>query len=110
MSTDSHVFGEIQVRHVMVRDPITVRADAALLHVMRPMTQRRIGAVLVGEDGRLDGIFTERDLLRYAADAPDDWRERPVGAWMTRKLHTISADAGWEDAVALMERAHVRHV
>lgn len=94
----------------MVLDPITVPPSEPLLEVIRLMTRRRIGAVLVGETGRLDGIFTERDLLRYTAEAPPNWLQSPVSDWMTRDLSTISPSASWEDAVALMEAIHVRHV
>src|SRR5262245_52631065 len=110
MVLDSDASGEVRVRHVMVLDPITVAPSEPMLEVIRLMTRRRIGAVLVGENGNLAGIFTERDLLRYAPEAKPGWRERPVRDWMTRELHTISADAGWEAAVALMEAVHVRHV
>jgi phosphoserine phosphatase RsbU/P len=100
----------VQVRHVMVRDLVSVAPSAPLIEVIQLMSRRRIGAVLVSEDDRILGIFTERDLLRYAAEAPHGWRQRPVSDWMTRELQTISADASWEDAVALMERIHVRHL
>src|SRR5690349_6715755 len=96
----------VQVRHVMVRDLVSVAPSAPLIEVIQLMSRRRIGAVLVSEDDRILGIFTERDLLRYAAEAPHGWRQRPVSDWMTRELQTISADASWEDAVALMERIH----
>jgi serine phosphatase RsbU (regulator of sigma subunit) len=94
----------------MVFDPITVAPTQPLQDVIRLMTRSRIGAVLVGQSDRIEGIFTERDLLRFAAEAPHGWRQRPVSDWMTRELHTISANAGWEEAVALMEREHVRHL
>jgi serine phosphatase RsbU (regulator of sigma subunit) len=94
----------------MVFDPITVPPTEPLQDVIRLMTRSRIGAVLVGEGDRIEGIFTERDLLRFAAEAPHGWRQRPVSDWMTRELHTISASAGWEEAVAMMERTHVRHL
>jgi serine phosphatase RsbU (regulator of sigma subunit)/CBS domain-containing protein len=110
MAPDSESPTGVRVRHVMVRDPISVAPTAPLMDVIQLMSRHRIGAVLVGEKGRADGIFTERDLLRYAAEAPHGWRQRPVSDWMTRELQTISADASWEEAVALMERIHVRHL
>jgi serine phosphatase RsbU (regulator of sigma subunit) len=75
------------------------------------MSQRRVGAVLVvAEENRILGIFTERDFLRQAAESPPGWRQRPVADWMTRDLHTIDPDTGWEDAVAMMETERVRHL
>lgn len=102
--------GEVLVRHVMTPDPIAVSPDEPLNAVLQKMTQNGIGAMLIESDGRLEGIFTERDLLRTAAAAPHGWRSRPVGDWMTTKLHTIDPHADWEEAVALMERIRVRHL
>src|SRR5882757_1200612 len=101
---------ELQVREVMSPDPVTVPPSEPLQAVIRRMTEHRIGAVLVGRNGFLSGIFTERDLLRIAPDAPHGWRASPVAEWMTRDLHTISPDVGWEEAAVLLERLHVRHL
>jgi serine phosphatase RsbU (regulator of sigma subunit) len=101
---------ELQVREVMSPDPVTVQPGEPLQAVIRRMTEQRIGAVLVGRDGIVTGIFTERDLLRIAPDAPPGWRQSPVADWMTRDPHTISPDVGWEEAAVLLERLHVRHL
>ena len=101
---------ELRVRQVMTPDPVTVPPGEPLQEVLRRMARHRIGAVLVGDGGLVEGIFTERDLLRIAPDAPHGWRQRPVADWMTRDPHTVGPDAGWEEAAALMERLHVRHL
>lgn len=102
--------GELLVRHVMTPDPLAVAPDAPLYVVLQLMTLNHVGAMMIEREGRLEGIFTERDLLRYAAEAPAGWRSRSVSDWMTRQLHTIGPDANWEEAVALMERVRVRHL
>jgi len=101
---------DLRVRQVMATAPIMVPPDEPLQEVIRRMARHRIGAVLVGEGGAVEGIFTERDLLRVAPDAPHGWRQRRVADWMTRYPHTISPDTSWEEAVALLERLHVRHL
>jgi sigma-B regulation protein RsbU (phosphoserine phosphatase) len=101
---------ELQVREVMSPDPVTVPPGEPLQAVIRRMTEHRIGAVLVGKDGIVTGIFTERDLLRIAPDAPPGWRASPVADWMTRDPHTISPNVSWEEAAVLLERLHVRHL
>jgi serine phosphatase RsbU (regulator of sigma subunit) len=101
---------ELQVREVVSPDPVTVPPSEPLQAVIRRMTEHRIGAVLLGRDGIVTGIFTERDLLRIAPDAPPSWRASPVADWMTRDPHTISPDLGWEEAAVLLERLHVRHL
>ena len=94
----------------MSRDPVMVPPGEPLQEVIRRMAERQIGAMLVGENGVVTGIFTERDLLRIAPDAPHGWRQAPVADWMTRDPHTIGPDVGWEEAAAILDRLHVRHL
>lgn len=98
------------VREVMSGDPAFVSPDEPLQAVLRLMAERSIGSVLVGSPGFIKGIFTERDLLRIAPDAPPGWRQQPVSAWMTLDPQTVSPDMDWEHAIALMDRFHIRHL
>lgn len=101
----------LTVREVMQRDPVQVPASCPLREVMGEMNRLRIGAVLVTNgDHELEGIFTERDLLRRVADADPGWRDLPVSAWMTTAPITIGPDERWEAAVELMDRRRVRHL
>ncbi len=101
---------QITVRHIMTAEPVTVPSTTPIQEVLRLMNRQRIGAVLIGENGQLEGIFTERDFLRHTAEATPGWRNNPVSAWMTRQPHTIAPDCGWEEAVAYMEQHRVRHL
>jgi len=101
---------EITVREVMATEPIVVGPACTIQEVLRLMNRHRIGAVMVGVDGVLQGIFSERDFLKQAVESPPGWRPKPVSEWMTRNPITIGPDAGWEDAVSLMELRHVRHL
>ena len=75
------------------------------------MNTRRVGAVLVADaNDRLVGIFTERDFLRHACASTGDWQTVPIRDWMSPYPYTIHPDAGWEEAVASMERLRVRHL
>ena len=69
-------------------------------------TGRRTGAVmLVDDDGRLAGLFTDSDLARLFERRADDCFDGPVSAVMTKAPKTIGLHARMEEAVALM-RAH----
>jgi len=63
-----------KVRDVMSHDPITVEPDAPLRDVARLLVDRRIHRVVVASDGRLAGILTSLDLVRWIAErgAPAD--------------------------------------
>src|SRR5262245_29835705 len=101
---------EITVRHVMTAEPVVVAPECPVQDVLRLMNAQRIGAALVGVEGHIQGIFTERDFLRHTSGAVPGWREKSVAEWMTRDSHTIEPDCGWEDAVTMMEERHVRHL
>ena len=102
---------ELTVRQVMQPEPITVPPDAPIRDVLRTMNRNRIGALLVVRaDGKLVGIFTERDLLKRVITAIPGWRDYPVSDWMTADPYTIAADVGWDDAVGMMTKLRVRHL
>ncbi len=108
MTADEPYF--LAVRDIMEADPLTIAPDTPVRDVVRVMTKLRLGAMLIGVGPTLHGIFSERDLLDMAADMGTDWGQLPVSTWMTAEVETISADAGWEDAMAMMERLHIRHL
>jgi serine phosphatase RsbU (regulator of sigma subunit) len=101
----------VTVRQVMNPAPACVPPDTPVQEALQRMNARRIGTVLVTEDGdRLLGIFTERDLIRRVLTADESWRNAPVADWMTRDPHTVGPDVGWEEAAGLLERLKVRHL
>ncbi len=100
----------IQVRDVMVDQPVLVRPEETILTVLNLMNTHRIGAVMVCVAQRLQGIFTERDLLRQAAASGPEWRNTPVRDWMTPDPYVIPPDASWDEAMRMMEHLRVRHL
>ncbi len=52
------------IREVMTKQLVTVEPSTSVAAAVTVMGMRRVGAVLVMENGRLEGIFTERDLVR----------------------------------------------
>lgn len=102
---------ELTVRQVMQPDPVAVPPDCPVREVMRLMNRHRIGGVLVvHDDGRLAGIFTERDLLRRVVSAVPGWRDNAISDWMTPDPYTVAPDVGWDEAVGMMTRLRVRHL
>lgn len=101
----------LTVRNVMVAEPVLVQPACPLRDVMEQMNRLRIGAVVVVNGGRgLEGIFTERDLLKRVVDADPGWRDLPVAEWMTTSPQTIGPEVSWEEAVLMMGRFRVRHL
>jgi CBS domain-containing protein len=64
---------EIAVSDVMTREPTSVRPAMALSHAARLMLERKYGCLPVCDpEGKLVGIVTEADFVRFAADVVQD--------------------------------------
>lgn len=83
----------------------TTVSDAALL-----MRQHKIGALMVVEDSKLVGMFTERDaLFRVVAEGRDTQTTR-LAEVMTAHPQTIEPDKPFASALHMMHEGHYRHV
>ena len=89
---DEECPGPVDLGSVLVHDPIrnaanhpaiVVDAETTLSEVLTKMREAGRGAVLVVKDGRLSGIFTERDVLLRVAGFPLDVHQAAVGEHMT---------------------------
>jgi CBS domain-containing protein len=90
--------------------PITASADTTVAAAARLMKEHRIGALLVLQDGRLAGIFTERDaLFRVIAEGRDPKKTR-IAEVMTANPRTIAPDRPFGHALHLMHEGGFRHV
>jgi CBS domain-containing protein len=90
--------------------PLSVGPSTTVRDAARLMHEHKCGSVLVMEEGRLVGIFTERDALWRVAAAPLDPATTPVAAVMTRDPDTLPADAPVADALRLMDECGFWHV
>ena len=81
--------------------------DSARLAVLR-MLEEQVGSVAVCADGKLVGIFTERDVLALSGEGTD-LDAVHVGDVMTRAPITVDADVSILDAARLMGERRIRH-
>jgi CBS domain-containing protein len=94
----------------MRTDPLLVSAATALDDVVRTMRRHDDGSVLVvGDDERLVGILTARDVLRAVASDVNPARAL-VGQWMTAQPVTAEATTTLDAAEALMTEYGVHHL
>jgi CBS domain-containing protein len=96
------------VSEQMTTDLLVVDAATPLLDAVREMDRRSVGAVLVLDGDRLQGVFTERDVLRAVARGYAD--TPTVGDWMTPQPETIEPDETTEHAAVLMIHGGFRHL
>src|SRR5438045_6273318 len=65
---------------------LSVEPDAKLSAAVKVLGERKIGAVLVMNQGRLEGILSERDIVRVLGERGARVLEEPVSAVMTHKV------------------------
>jgi CBS domain-containing protein len=88
----------------------SVAPDTTVFDAIRLMADKNIGAILVLADGRLAGIFTERDYTRKVALMGKTSKETRVREVVAREIVTISPDDSVEDCMRLMTEKRVRHL
>ncbi len=80
---------------------VSVDPDIKLSEAVKILSERRIGAVLVIKNQRIEGILSERDIVRVLGERGASALEEPVGNVMTRKVvNCREADT----VAAIMER------
>ncbi len=92
------------------RDLLELPAGASVRDAAHAMRDWDVGAALVTENGRLAGIFTERDLVNRVIACDRDPESTPLSEVMTRDPDTISPGATALEALRLMEDGGYRHV
>ena len=90
---------------------LTASAAMTVAEATRLMKQRQLGAmIIVQEDGRLHGIFTERDaVFRVLAEGRDP-KKTPLSEVMTPHPQTIAPDKPFGHALLMMYEGGFRHV
>jgi len=92
------------------QEPITAPESITVSAAAQLMKQNEVGAVMVVEEGRLVGVFTERDaLFRVLAEGRDTLTTRLADV-MTRNPATIHPDRPFAEALHIMYEGGFRHV
>ena len=99
------------VRDVIAKQkPFTASGNTSIATATRLMKRHSIGALMIVEDGRLAGIFTERDaVFRVLAESRDP-KKTHVAEVMTTAPKTIGPDKALEHALLMMYEGGFRHV
>ena len=92
-------------RHVM-----SVAPDAKLSSAVKMLSERRIGAVVVVEGSRIEGILSERDIVRFLGERGPGVLDEPVRAVMTRKVVTCKEADTVGSLMEIMTTGKFRHL
>ncbi len=92
----------------MSRELLKAAPDESIPEAAQHMVARGVGAVLVMDGDRLEGILTERDILKAVAVGLTE--SARVRDWMTKSPETIEASDATDHAAALMIHGGFRHL
>lgn len=90
---------------------LTIKPDMTIAEAAAILSSRRIGALIVSRDGaRLDGMLSERDIVRELGVRGAEVLNDPVSALMTAKVVTAKPDDVSVQALEKMTEGRFRHL
>lgn len=89
---------------------LSIGPTATVMDAATMMNEHRVGALLVVEAGHLEGIFTERDILRRVLGERRDPEQTTVGQVMTTEVACCRPDTPLDQARLLFRDKRVRHL
>ena len=104
----------MSVAHILKakgRDVITVGPAVSLKQAAQTLTEKRIGAIVIlGAGGNIEGIISERDIVRAVAQDGANALDKPVSSIMTRDVKHCTEGDTEADLMALMTQHRIRHI
>jgi len=89
----------------------TIKGEATITEAVAELGSHGVGALVVSTDGEhIDGIVSERDIVRGLFGASGELLERPVSSIMTSTVFTCSPEDEAESLMSVMTDRRIRHV
>ncbi len=90
---------------------LSMGQDDTIGHAVQLLKDKGIGALVVASDeGELQGIISERDIVRRLADGSDGILDLPIGEIMTKDVVTCSPDDSMIKVLQIMTEGRFRHI
>ena len=101
----------MQVRDLMNPNVVTVEPGSSAALAARLISRHNVGSLPVcGEDRRLRGVVTDRDIVLRCVAAEEDPAQTPVRDIMSRGCATVSPGADCRESTRLMSAHQVRRL
>ena len=89
---------------------VTVSQETTVRRLLAVLAEHGIGAVVVSRDGTsVDGIVSERDIVRAMALRGAAVMSEQVTAIYTAAVHTVTPETGLEEVARMMTEHRIRH-
>lgn len=99
-----------QVLHAKPGPVLSVSEHATVYEALSLLAQHDIGALVVLEEGRLAGMFSERDYARKVILQGKSSKELLVAEVMTRRVHSVQPADTVAHCMSVMTEARIRHL
>jgi signal-transduction protein with cAMP-binding, CBS, and nucleotidyltransferase domain len=99
-----------KVREVMTPSPVSLRSSEPLTEAARAMRDHGIGSVLIVDDGELQGMVTDRDIVVRAIAENQDPTSTTVSEVCSADLMIVGPDDDADMAVVRMREKAVRRI
>jgi CBS domain-containing protein len=104
----------MSVSHILKqkgRDVITAGPSETVHAVAETLGKKRIGAVVISSGmGKIDGIVSERDIVRAIGELGAAALQKPVSSIMTKNVRHCTDDDTETELMALMTQHRIRHL
>lgn len=98
------------IKNKAVQSIFTISPNATVLEAIKIMADKGVGALVVAEDEKVVGIFSERDYTRKIALMERSSNNTLVSDIMTSKVISVSLNNTVEECLNLMTDRHLRHL
>lgn len=88
----------------------SVSPQDSVFNALQVLADRDVGALMVMENGKLVGVFSERDYTRKIALSGRSSKDTKVADIMTSQVLTVTAKTRTRDCMALMSQKKIRHL
>ena len=88
----------------------TIDIDSTVYDALVKMSKKGIGALVVLNNGKVAGIFSERDYARKVVLYGKSSKESKVSELMTKEITFVKPDTTIEDCMTLLSKKHIRHL
>jgi CBS domain-containing protein len=90
---------------------VTVRSDISVQEACKLLRAYNIGCLVISDSaGRIEGIFTERDVVNRVVAENRSASETKIGEVMTREVIVVEPDRTLEEIEAIMKQNRIRHL
>jgi len=104
-----NVLHQTKIRHLNWAPVVRVESGSSIREVLAMMQSSRVGCVLVTENQKLVGIFTERDIITKLAGSDVDY-SKTVREFMTPQPKTLHPEDSFAAAIQLMDKGCYRDI